>query len=133
PPPSGHGTSRQLRLAEADNVRALGDLPTVTGKRTRRGQLFRGELMASLVRADVGILIGTVGLKGVVDLRTRGEVRHNPGSWIEHEVAWVHCPFRLSGFGPVPGPGADYVAAYVGFLDADPRPILLAARTLMNP
>jgi protein tyrosine/serine phosphatase len=33
----------------------------------------------------------------------------------------------------VPGPGADYVAGYLGFLAADPRPVVLAAGTLMDP
>jgi hypothetical protein len=89
--------------------------------------------MPSLVAADVELLIGKVGLTGVVDLRTRGEVRHNPGSWLEHGVAWVHCPLRLGETAPVPGPGVDYVAAYLGFLDADPRPVVLAAETLMEP
>jgi hypothetical protein len=134
---SGHGPAeneaRFLRLEGADNVRDLGGLPTLEGRRTRRGRLFRGELIPALVDADVEILVAKVGLRCVVDLRTRGEVRHNPGTWLEHDVAWIHCPFRLSGFGPVPGPGADYVAAYLGFLAADPRPVVLAAGTLMNP
>jgi protein tyrosine/serine phosphatase len=54
-------------------------------------------------------------------------------SWAEHEVAWIHCPFRLGKLAPVPGPGADYVAAYLSFLEADSRPVVLAARTLMSP
>jgi protein tyrosine/serine phosphatase len=124
---------RVLRLAGADNVRDLGGLPTVDGRRTRRGRLFRGELIAPLLEADVEILVAQVGLRSVVDLRTRGEVRHIPGTWLEHGVAWIHCPFRLGEFGPVPGPGADYVAGYLGFLAADPRPVLLAAGTLMKP
>jgi protein tyrosine/serine phosphatase len=134
---SGHGPvedeTRSLSLEGADNVRDLGGLPTVDGRRTRRGRLFRGELIPALVEADVEILVAKVGLRSVVDLRTRGEVRHHAGTWLEHDVAWIHCPFRVSGFGPVPGPGADYVAAYLGFLAADPRPVLLAAGTLMNP
>jgi Tyrosine phosphatase family len=44
-------------------------------------RLFRAELLPSLADADVEILVGEVGLKGVVDLRTRGEMRQNPGSW----------------------------------------------------
>jgi protein-tyrosine phosphatase len=132
PPEAGTGT-RELRLAGADNVRDLGGLPTRDRAFTRSGRLFRGELMPSLVEADVELLIGKVGLNGVVDLRTRGEVKHNPGRWLEHGVAWVHCPFRLGESAPVPGPGVDYVAAYLGFLDSGPRPVVFAAATLMNP
>jgi hypothetical protein len=131
--PAGQEGSRELRLAGADNVRDLGGLPTRSGERTRRGRLFRGELMPSLLDGDVEVLIGRVGLTGVVDLRTRDEVRHQPGTWLEHGVAWVHCPFRLGAAAAVPGPGVDYVAAYLGFLESDPRPVVLAAATLMDP
>lgn len=125
--------ARVLRLAGADNVRDLGGLPAAGGRRTRTGRIFRGELLPSLLDEDVEILIRRVGLRSVVDLRTRGEVRHEPGRWLEHDVAWINCPFRLGEFGPVPGPGADYVAGYLGFLAGGPRQILLAVRTLMNP
>jgi len=125
--------ARVLRLAGADNVRDLGGLPTTAGQETRRGRIFRGELLPSLLEDDVEVLIGRVGLRTVVDLRTKGEVRHEPGRWLEHEVAWVNCPFRLGEFGPVPGPGADYVAGYMGFLSGGPRQILLAVRALMDP
>jgi protein-tyrosine phosphatase len=124
---------RALRLAGADNVRDLGGLPTTDGRVTRRGRVFRGELLPSLLEEDVQILIRRVGLRSVVDLRTRGEVRHEPGRWLEHEVAWINAPFRLGEFGPVPAPGADYVAGYMGFLSGGPASILLAARTLMDP
>lgn len=128
PPPEG--ADRVLRLVGADNVRDLGGLPTADGRQTRRGRLFRGELM--LIEADVELLIARVGLRSVVDLRTRGEVRHNLARWLDHEVDWIHCPFSLGRLAPVPGPGADYVAAYMGFLEAGPEPVLLAARTLIS-
>jgi protein tyrosine/serine phosphatase len=134
-PPSddaGHGP-RVLRLAGADNVRDLGGLPAGDGRRTRSGRIFRGELLPSLVEDDVEILIREVGLRSVVDLRSRGEVRHEPGRWLEHDVAWINCPFRLGKLAPVPGPGADYVAAYFGFLEGGPRAVLLAVETLMEP
>jgi protein-tyrosine phosphatase len=89
--------------------------------------------MPSLLEGHVDLLIGKVGLNSVVDLRTRGEVRHHPGNWLEHDVVWVHCPFRLGAAAPVPGPGVDYLAAYLGFLESDPRPVVLAAATLMDP
>lgn len=125
--------ARVLRLAGADNVRDLGGLPAAGGRNTQKGRIFRGELLPSLVEEDVQILIRDVGLRSVVDLRTRGEIRHEPGSWLEHDVVWINCPFRLGRLAPVPGPGADFVAAYLGFLDGGPRPILLAARSLMDP
>lgn len=85
-----------------------------------------------MIEADVDLLIGRVGLRTVVDLRTRGEVRHNVARWVEHDVDWVHCPFSLRRLAPVPGPGADYVSAYIGFLEGGPGAVLLAARTVMR-
>lgn len=125
------GADRVLRLAGADNVRDLGGLQTSDGREVRRGRLFRGELM--LIEADVELLIARVGLRTVVDLRTRGEVRHNLARWVDHEVDWIHCPFSLGRLAPVPGPGADYVASYMSFLEAGSGPVLLATRTLMSP
>jgi protein-tyrosine phosphatase len=126
-------TTRVLRLAGADNVRDLGGLPAGPGHHTATGRILRGELLPTLLEQDVEILIREVGLRTVVDLRTRGEVRHQAGRWLEHDVAWVNCPFRLGGLAPVPGPGADFVAAYLSFLEGGPRAVLLAAETLMNP
>jgi protein-tyrosine phosphatase len=130
--PAMHAT-RLLRLAGADNVRDLGGLPAGQGRRTATGRLFRGELLPVLMEQDVELLIREVGLRSVVDLRTRDEVRHEPGRWLEHEVAWVNCPFRLGTLAPVPGPGADFLAAYLGFLEGGPHAVLLAAETLMDP
>jgi hypothetical protein len=125
--------SRVLRLAGADNARDLGGLPTVNGGTVRFGRLFRGELLSRLSGPDVEILVKRVGLRTVVDLRSRDEVRYEVGSWFEHEVAWVNCPFKLGAFGPVPGPGADYVAGYLAFLDGRPAAVVHAVRTLIDP
>jgi protein-tyrosine phosphatase len=122
-----------MRLAGADNVRDLGGLPAAGDRRTRPGRIFRGELLPSLVEEDVEILIREVGLRTVVDLRTRSEVRHGAGGWMEHGVAWVNAPFKLGKLAPIPGPGADYIAAYLGFLEGRPRAVVLAAETLMRP
>jgi protein-tyrosine phosphatase len=120
-----------LQLAGADNVRDLGGLPA-GAQTTLRGRIFRGELISELVEADVDLLIGRVGLRTVVDLRTRGEVRHDVIRWVEHDVEWVHCPFSGRRLTPVPGAGTDYVSAYMDFLQAGPGAVLLAARTVMR-
>jgi protein-tyrosine phosphatase len=130
-PPTPSDAGRVLRLAGADNVRDLGGLPA-GGRTTLRGRIFRGELLSELVEADVDLLIGRVGLRTVVDLRTRGEVRHSVARWVEHDVEWVHCPFSGLGHAPVPGPGVDYVGAYLGFLESGPEAVRLAARTVMR-
>lgn len=126
------GRPRAIALGAADNVRDLGGLPTRDGRRTRFGALLRGDLPDLLDDADRATLVDGLGLRTVVDLRTRGEVRHHAGAWLEHGVAWVHCPVHLAGFAPVPAPGADHVAGYAGFLDADPRALLLAIEVLSD-
>lgn len=123
-----------MRLAGAVNVRDLGGLPTGDGRQTRFGALLRGALITpDLSDADAARLVGELGVRTVVDLRTRGEVAHHTPGWVERGVAWVHCPFRLAGFGPIPSPGADHASAYLGFLEADARPVVLAVRALMSP
>jgi hypothetical protein len=122
-----------LRLAGADNVRDLGGLPAAGGAQTRSGRIYRGELLPALMEEDVEILIREIGLRTVVDLRSRSEVRHEAGRWLEHDVAWVNCPFRLGRLAAVPGAGTDYLAAYLGFLEAGPRAVVLAVETLMTP
>ena len=125
------GGGRVLRLAGADNVRDLGGLPARDGRITRRGRIFRGELLPSLLDEDVETLVRRAGLRTVVDLRTRAEIRHHPGDWLRHGVAWVNAPLRLGGFGPVPDAGDDHVEGYIGFLMGRPQAIVLAAETLM--
>jgi hypothetical protein len=95
--------------------------------------LLRGELLASLLDEDVQVLIGAIGLRTVVDLRSEVEVGHHRAAWEEHGVTWVHCPFALQLSGAVPRSGIDYAAAYMGYLDDDPAAVVLAARTALDP
>jgi len=133
PPPTEAHHTRVVKLTGGDNVRDLGGLPAAGGMQTRRGRVFRAELLPQLTDADVDLLVRELGLRSVVDLRTRGEIRHTPGIWVEHGVAWINAPFRLVRTAPVPGPRADYVAAYLGFLEGGPERIALAIEAVMDP
>jgi protein-tyrosine phosphatase len=124
---------RGLALAGAENVRDLGGLPLEGGGTTVRGRLFRGELLPSLIAPDLEILRDRVGLRTVVDLRSRSEVRGQPGTWVENGMAWIHCPFNLRGHAAIPESSADWVAVYMSYLESSPPPIVLAANTLMAP
>ena len=127
-----HG-DRFIPLAGADNVRDLGDLPAADGRRTRRGRLLRGEFTPGLTEDDIELLVRRMGLRTVVDLRTRSEIRDAPGAFASHDVAVVSCPLPVVSHEPLPGADEDLLVTYLGFLEADPEPMLNALRTLLDP
>jgi protein-tyrosine phosphatase len=68
-----HQRSRLLPLAGASNFRDLGGYPISSGGFTCWGRLFRSDTLHELTEADVSLL-GEMGLKCVIDLRTATEV-----------------------------------------------------------
>ncbi|MFD8596143.1 tyrosine-protein phosphatase [Kitasatospora sp. NPDC059646] len=68
-------TARSLGLASAVNARDLGGYGTADGRRVRPGLLLRTEALSRLGEADRELL-GALGLRHVVDLRSLDEVRH---------------------------------------------------------
>ena len=63
-----------LELEGTVNTRDVGGLPTVDGRTTRPGVLLRSDNLQDLTAADVDRLVGELGLRTVVDLRSTGEV-----------------------------------------------------------
>ena len=63
-----------LELEGAVNARDVGGLPTVDGRTTRPGVLLRSDNLQDLTTEDVERLVGGLGLRTVVDLRSTGEV-----------------------------------------------------------
>ncbi|QKW20461.1 tyrosine-protein phosphatase [Kitasatospora sp. NA04385] len=68
-------TARSLGLAAAVNARDLGGYRTADGRTVRGGALLRTEALSRLGEADRELL-GALGLRHVVDLRSLDEVRH---------------------------------------------------------
>ena len=69
-----------VELRGAVNVRDVGGLPTVDGRRTRSRVLLRADNLQQLTDDDVARLVGELGVRSVVDLRTSGEVHlEGPG------------------------------------------------------
>jgi protein-tyrosine phosphatase len=67
-------------LQGAANVRDLGGLPVEGGGRTAPGVLVRADNLQTLTPADVERLVGELGVRVVVDLRTGAEVElEGPG------------------------------------------------------
>ena len=67
-------SSRWIELAGAANVRDLGGLPTVDGRRTQPNRLIRSDNLQGLTDADVRVLLDEHEVRAVADLRTGVEV-----------------------------------------------------------
>lgn len=74
------------------NVRDLGGLPTVDGRITRSGRLYRADGVQRLAGADLEKARG-LGLQTVIDLRTDGEIEQGGFFPVDHyAVEWHHLP-----------------------------------------
>jgi len=74
------------------NVRDLGGLPTVDGRTTRSGVLYRADGVQRLAGADLE-KARLLGLRTVIDLRTHGEIDRGGRFPVEeHPVDWHHLP-----------------------------------------
>jgi protein tyrosine/serine phosphatase len=67
-------TDRWLSLEGTTNTRDLGGLPTTDGGHTVPGRILRSDNLQTLTDADVRTLVGGVGLREVIDLRTTAEI-----------------------------------------------------------
>ncbi|TQN41027.1 protein tyrosine/serine phosphatase [Blastococcus colisei] len=67
-------TGRWVRLDGTTNTRDLGGLPTTDGGRTVPGRILRSDNLQTLSPDDVRRLVGDIGLRQVIDLRTTAEV-----------------------------------------------------------
>jgi protein-tyrosine phosphatase len=78
--------SRWIALQGAANVRDLGGLPLRGGGATAPGVLLRADNLQGLTAHDVGRLVGDLGVRAVVDLRTEVEVElEGPGPLVSEE------------------------------------------------
>src|SRR4249920_802968 len=57
-------------LEGTPNFRDLGGLPTVDGRVTKHGVLFRSSALEELSSRDVRVLIDEIGVRTVIDLRS---------------------------------------------------------------
>ena len=65
---------RWVRLDGTTNTRDLGGLPTTDGGTTVPGRILRSDNLQTLSEDDVRRLVGTIGLREVIDLRTTAEI-----------------------------------------------------------
>jgi protein-tyrosine phosphatase len=67
-------TGRWVRLDGTANTRDLGGLPTTDGGRTVPSRILRSDNLQTLSPDDVRRLVGELGLRQVIDLRTTAEI-----------------------------------------------------------
>ena len=143
-----------IELEGAVNVRDVGGLPTVDGRRTRSRVLVRADNLQDLTAADVARLTGELGVRTVVDLRTDAERElEGPtplqGTGVAPPVVHHHLslvprkegdregddlaravPHREARRGERP---TDMTGYYVGYLDDAPQELAAALRLLADP
>ena len=106
PAPGGPGRSSRRSRSSAEmvsgsvaaslNFRGIGDLPTVSGARTRPGLVFRSGTLAAVEIEELAALTDLSQVRLVIDLRSPG-VRSTPWPrWASDlpEVRFRHCPLE---------------------------------------
>jgi protein-tyrosine phosphatase len=88
-------TDRWLRLDGTTNTRDLGGLPTTDGGVTVPGRILRSDNLQTLSEDDVRRLVGDVGLREVIDLRTSGEILLEGRGPLREVPEVVHRHFSL--------------------------------------
>lgn len=140
---------RWIDLQGAANVRDVAGLPTIDGRTVRPGVLVRADNLQDLTESDVARLLGDIGVRTVVDLRTTGEVHlEGPGPLVG-KVALHHLslipelpgesdeaevdkavPVRRSRRGADP---TDMTGHYTGYVEDAPGKVAQALRVLADP
>jgi protein tyrosine/serine phosphatase len=84
-------SNRWIVLEGAVNVRDLGGLPTADGGVTAFGRVLRSDNLQALTPSDIGLLVGDLKLRRVVDLRSHAEVTlEGPGPLAEVPEVSIH-------------------------------------------
>jgi protein tyrosine/serine phosphatase len=86
---------RWIHLEGTANTRDLGGLPTTDGGRTLPHRILRSDNLQTLSDADVQLLVGEIGLREVIDLRTSAEVLLEGRGPLRARPEVVHRHFTL--------------------------------------
>ena len=84
------------RLEGTPNFRDLGGLPTVDGRVTRHGVLFRSSALEELTARDVRHLIDDIGIRTVIDLRSADD-RETAQPLLDTPVRHLNLPISRGG------------------------------------
>jgi protein-tyrosine phosphatase len=128
-------------LTGAFNFRDLGGLPTVDGRRTRSGLLFRSDTLQALTEEDVAHLVRSLGVVLVMDLRdAREAVREGRGLLGDAPLGYVNIPLEEAPTGQAalaePVAGSAILDFYLAHLDRSaglPLALQILAVSLTRP
>ena len=88
-------TGRWVRLDGTTNTRDLGGLPTSDGGTTVPGRVLRSDNLQTLSAPDVQRLVGEIGVREVIDLRTTAEILLEGRGPLRSVPEVVHRHFSL--------------------------------------
>lgn len=123
----------------AYNFRDLGGLITRSGRSIRTGKLFRSDTLQALTPPDVDHLHGTLGLRGIVDLRLAQEVIDGGRGLLAElpDIRYVNSPLAVAATEGVEpsqvmhhlylsslAPGSSLVGAVQHICDLSDQPVL---------
>jgi hypothetical protein len=119
-----------LALAGAYNFRDLGGYPTVDGRVTRWGRLYRSDTLHEPTKADL-ITLSALGLGSIVDLRTPSEVERMSRGLLEYEpIKYFHLSVIDDHGGEsrgIPAPKDGHLSLhYLWYLDIGRDPLVRA-------
>jgi protein-tyrosine phosphatase len=92
--------SRHVRLDGAVNLRDIGGYRSIYGPEITRGRIFRGDALSQLTVDDVS-MVGSLGLRTVIDFRTPGEILVSGTDRLPHGLAPVSMPVSGGDLGTV--------------------------------
>jgi protein tyrosine/serine phosphatase len=135
--PTPPSPTRLLPLVGAFNFRDLGGYATVEGRHTRWGRVYRSDTLTALSSEDLEIL-RELGLRTVVDLRTKNEAERDGRGLLETEpVHYVHLSVLPEEGGESiaapPPEGSSVGARYLWYLDAGSHALSAALRLVADP
>lgn len=84
--------ARSAVMDSVQNLRDIGGYPSVKGKMVKWGKVFRSGDLGSLTEWD-SIRLDYIGIKTIIDLRTKNEVMAKPVKYSNAEI--IHIPISI--------------------------------------
>ncbi len=128
-------SDRFLALVGAYNFRDLGGYPTIGGRTTAKGRLFRSDTLHQLTQDDL-LVLRQMNLAGVIDLRTSAEAeRTGRGLLAEEPIRFLHASvLQEEGGESAGGPGLDQLGErYLWYLDVGRQALVAALTVVADP
>ncbi len=110
--PYSQENSRWIELTGPRNVRDIGGLELQSGEKIRKGFIFRSDRLTGATPEDC-VILKSLGLKTVIDLRSQVEVMEAPDSNCIHETMdYIHFPIDIRWFPTLEEVYLDIITTY---------------------